>query len=392
LYKERFIFLKNVSNERHEKEQKFVQKIEKSLVRKSFDSREQLKTAVYATLVRYLENNEFIRTTPFDATLNQDATFEDLDEEKIREFAQIAHRKRSFPFDKDSDTRTILSHLNLIKDARITNAAILLFGKRPQRFFITSEVKCAHFHGLRVSKPIPSYQVYKGDVFEMIAASVDFVLSKINLYVGERDKSATVDVRYEIPIQAVTEAIVNAVCHRDYTSNGSVQVMLFADRLEVANPGHLPYGLTIEQLYVTHNSIPNNPLLAEPMYLCGTIERMGTGTEDMAERCIAQGLKKPDYNQSGDFRVVLFRQTPQETPYQIGMLTSNLINILGDNILPAKQIMNLQSLKDYKNFLQTYLQPALKEGYIEMLYPENPKRKGQRYYLTEKGKASIRKK
>jgi ATP-dependent DNA helicase RecG len=339
-----------------------------------------------------LENNEFIRTTPFDATLNQDATFEDLDEEKIREFAQIAHRKRSFPFDKDSDTRTILTHLNLIKDARITNAAVLLFGKRPQRFFVTSEVKCAHFHGLRVSKPIPSYQVYKGDVFEMIAASVDFVLSKINLYVGERDKSETVDVRYEIPIQAVTEAIVNAVCHRDYTSNGSVQVMLFADRLEVANPGHLPYGLTIEQLYVTHNSIPNNPLLAEPMYLRGTIERMGTGTEDMAERCIAQGLKKPDYNQSGDFRVVLFRQTPQETPYQIGILTSNLIDVLGDNILPAKQIMNLLRLKDYKNFLQTYLQPALKEGYIEMLYPENPKRKGQRYSLTEKGKASIRKK
>jgi len=125
------------------------------------------------------------------------------------------------------------------------NAALLLFGNKPQNFFITSEVKCAHFHGLKVSKPIPSYQVYKGDVFEMIENAVDFVLSKINLYVGDRSKSVTVDVEYELPKQAVTEAIVNAVAHRDYTSNASVQVMLFADRLEVSNPGSLPYELTI---------------------------------------------------------------------------------------------------------------------------------------------------
>jgi predicted HTH transcriptional regulator len=83
--------------------------------------------------------------------------------------------------------------LNLIDEARITNAAILLFGKNPQKFFTTSEVKCAHFHGIRVSKPIPSHQVYKGDVFEMIDKAVDFVLSKINLHIGERTKSATVE-------------------------------------------------------------------------------------------------------------------------------------------------------------------------------------------------------
>jgi hypothetical protein len=120
-------------------------------------------------------------------------------------------------------------------------------------------------------------------------AAVDFVLSKINLYVGDRSKNVTVDVEYEIPKQAITEAVVNAVCHRDYTSNGSVQVMLFADRVEVSNPGSLPYGLTIEQLYSIHNSIPANPLLAESMYLRGTIERMGTGTEDMTNLCIEKG-------------------------------------------------------------------------------------------------------
>jgi predicted HTH transcriptional regulator len=65
----------------------------------------------------------------------------------------------------------------------------------------------------------------------MIAAAVDFVLSKINLYVGDRNKSEIVDVQYELPIQAVTEAIVNAVVHRDYTSNASVQVMKLPNKL-----------------------------------------------------------------------------------------------------------------------------------------------------------------
>jgi predicted HTH transcriptional regulator len=76
----------------------------------------------------------------------------------------------------------------------------------------------------------------------------------------------------------IREAIVNAVAHRDYTSNGSVQVMVFADRVEVWNPGSLPPSLSLAQLRQPHGSIPANPLLAEPLYLTQYIERLGTGT------------------------------------------------------------------------------------------------------------------
>ena len=69
---------------------------------------------------------------------------------------------------------------------------------------------------------------------------MDFVLSKIALSVGTRAESVQVPVAYEIPKEVVTEAVVNAVAHRDYTDNSSVQVMLFADRLEVMNSGRLP--------------------------------------------------------------------------------------------------------------------------------------------------------
>jgi len=123
------------------------------------------------------------------------------------------------------------------------------------------------------------------------------VMSHIDARVGERDKSAEVDVNFELPLKSVTESIVNSICHRDYTSNGSVQVMLFPNRLEVWNPGRLPFGITTAQLSLPHTSIPANPVLANPLYLAGYIERLGTGTSDMVDECIALGLKAPEFIQ-----------------------------------------------------------------------------------------------
>ena len=195
----------------------------------------------------------------------------------MNRFIRTARSARAFPLTEGASTEELLVHLDLLNDGKPTNAAMLLFGKSPQRFLISSEVRCAHFHGTEVAKPIPSYQVYKGTAFQLVDQAVDFVLSKIALSVGTRAESVQAPVNYEIPKEVVTEAIVNAVAHRDYTSNASVQIMLFRDRIEVLNPGRLPPPLTLEQLRVAHASIPNNPLLAEPLYLAQYIERWGQG-------------------------------------------------------------------------------------------------------------------
>ncbi len=133
-------------------------------------------------------------------------------------------------------------------------------------------------------------------------------MSHIDARVGERTQSAQVDVEYELPVQAVTETIVNACVHRDYLSTGSVQVMLFKDRLEVWNPGRLPKGMTVEKLAGEHASLPVNPLLANPVYLAGYIEQVGTGTNDVIDRCVELGLRKPEFRQDDDFTVVLWRR------------------------------------------------------------------------------------
>lgn len=311
LHKSRLIFIKSIDEDRrHPKETALIRKVEMDIVRKTFVDIDGLRTSVYASLVRYLEEKEFIRWKPFDASCDNGATLDDLDEDKMRNFIYMARSKRNFPLPVETSPAALLAHLDLIDDnGRIANAALLLFGKKPQKYFITSEVKCVQFYGDAVEKPMPAYQIYRGDVFELVDQATSFVMSRIDNWTGTREEgnNAAVPTHPELPIDAVKEAIVNAVCHRDYTSNASVQVMLFRNRLEIWNPGSLPYGLTVQKLHGPHKSLPANPLLADPMYWNGYIEKVGTGTEDIINKCREYGLKAPEFHQEEDFRVVIWR-------------------------------------------------------------------------------------
>ena len=284
-----------------------ISKAQSGLIRKRFNTTAELIAGLYASLVEYLATKELIRWEPFDAAPCAKATLDDLDLERMMQFIRTARQVRQFPLSEGTPPRQLLEHLNLLNEGRLTNAAVLLFGKQPQRFLICSEIRCAHFHGTKVAKPIPSYQVYKGTTFDLVDDAVDFVLSKINRSIGTRSESARAARTYEIPVEVVTEAIVNAVAHRDYTDNGSVQVMLFSDRLEVWNPGRLPPALTLEKLREAHRSVPGNPLLAESLYLTEYIERMGTGTLDMIGHCMDAGLPEPQFAVTDGFVTTIWR-------------------------------------------------------------------------------------
>jgi ATP-dependent DNA helicase RecG len=306
--KPRLIFVKGANDKtRHPKMAALVKKATGQLLRRRFGSTPELASALYASLVDHLELTGAVRTRPFDASAAENATLADISEPKLRWFLARARAVRRFALAEDTPVGTALQHLNLLDAGRPTHAAILLFGAAPQRFLTTSEVKCLHFHGTEIEKPIPSYQIYKGTVFDLVDQAVDFVMSKIGRSVGTRSKSNAAPVTYELPTDAVAEAIVNAVCHRDYASKTSVQVMLFADRLEVWNPGELPEPLTPELLRVPHASLPRNPLLAEPLFLARYIEKAGTGTLDMIRLMGAAGLPTPEFRQDGQFVLTLWR-------------------------------------------------------------------------------------
>ena len=398
----RIAFIKDVPN-RDAKEEAFKQKIDDSVIRNTFNSYEELQSGVYASLVEYMISHQILRNGPFDASTHPYASIDDLDKNKIRWFVGLAREKRQFPLQYSEDNiHQILLSLHLVTDDnKLKNAALLLFAKDVQKWFTSATIKCAHFYGTKIQKPIASQQIYGGSVFEMVDMAVGFVMSRIDQHVGERIRTAQVDVTPELPAQAVTEAIVNAVVHRDYTSNGSVQVMLFRDRLEVWNPGKLPQGMTIAKLNKEHTSNPVNPVLANPVYLTGYIEQMGTGTTDIIDHCLSYGLRKPEFYQDNDFRVVIWRRDKErgkeggevrgevggEVRGEVDNKIKKIVIAIRGNTISANEIMNLLNLKGEDNFRKRYLVPSMEEEYVQMLYPNATKRPDQAYYLTEKGLA-----
>lgn len=195
-HKTRLIFVRGLDDKnRHPKMKALIQRVGNELIRRRYATGLELIANVYAALVQDLEARDLLRSGPFDAAPCRKATLADLDEERMAIFLRHARRARGFPLSADASPMELLTHLNLLDDGHISNAAVLLFAKKPQRFLISSEVKCAHFHGIEVAKPIPSHQVYKGTVFELVDQAVDFVMSKINLWVGTREAGPQVPVK-----------------------------------------------------------------------------------------------------------------------------------------------------------------------------------------------------
>ena len=133
----------------------------------------------------------------------------------------------------------------------------------------------------------------------------------------KRDRSPQVDKPFEIPEKVVAEAINNALAHRNYLSSASIQIEFYTDRVEIFSPGALNPQITPEMLRVVHRSFPNNPLLADAMYLVRYIEQIGSGTTDMIESCRALNLREPTFNVTQNaVTITLYRETPSQKSSQ----------------------------------------------------------------------------
>ena len=308
-HRERLIFVKGNDDTAREPEMaRLVARAGRQVTRRRFSDTPGLIREVYASLVECLENRGALRATPFDGSVCEGVTLRDVDKSQVTAFVETAEAVGRLKLKGSRAPKSILQNFNLLRDGLPTNAAILLFGKNPRRFFNNVQVHCLHFHGTEKRKPIASQQPYEGRLIEVIDEAVEFVLGKIDRRVGTHAASTQAPVTFEIPRPVIVEAIVNAVAHRNYRHNGFVQVIVFADRVEIWNPGELPPGLTPDMLRQPHGPIPRNPLIAEPLFRIKYAEKVGTGTTDMIADCRAAGLPEPDFEQRGPhFVVTLWR-------------------------------------------------------------------------------------
>lgn len=181
-------------------------------------------------------------------------------------------------------------------------------------------------------------------------------------------------------------------------------IFLNVNWLEVRNPGRLPKGMTVEKLAGEHASLPVDPLLANPVYLAGYIEQVGTGTNDVIDRCVELGLRKPEFRQDENFTVVMWRREVDGTENGVASnqvnnqvedirlkLTSTQNRIITFCTSPrsAQEIMDEIGVTNQYNNRQRHFVSLVEMGVLAMTQPDSPKSPTQKYYLTELGKALL---
>ena len=236
-------------------------------------------------------------------------TLDEISPEALVHFSRLSQHR--LPHLDPSNPAQTLQNLELLEGKRLKNAGVLLFGKRPQRLFPQAQVRIGIFRG---SEILDSHD-FKGTLWEQLEGAMERFRQVLRVRFDIRVDEATLEGLqrkevWEYPLEALREALVNALIHRDYTIPADIQVRIYEDRLEIWNAGELPPPLKPEDLLGPHSSVLRNPLLAQTFYFAGLVERWGTGTTRIIELCRAQGLPEPEFrNYQGGF-LVTFSKDP----------------------------------------------------------------------------------
>lgn len=239
----------------------------------------------------------------WDEFMEEKAGFNDINLKIIEEFKKYAV-DRIPSIVREKDYKIILKKLNLIEGKKLKKAAILLFGKNPQRFYPAAYLKIGKF---LTETEIQSSDIVEGNLFEQITNALEILRTK---YLISKIKFEGIHRReiLEYPYEALREAIINALIHRNYLGASSIQIRVYSDRLVIMNEGKLPPEVPVEKLKTEHLSKPRNTLLADVFYKAGFIESWGRGTIKIMEKCQEQGLPEPDFEEDYGVFVVKFYQ------------------------------------------------------------------------------------
>ena len=196
--------------------------------------------------------------------------------------------------------RNVLNKLHLVKGKKLLNAGRALFCKDNR-----IEVRAAIF-ATDEKTTFLDIQSFKGTLFGLIAQCETYVKEHINW------RAKIVDFKRvetpEVPVEAVREAIVNSLCHRDFNNPSGNELAVYRDRIEIYNPGQFPYDHSPEEFIKgREKSIPRNPLIADTFYYAKDIERWGSGFKRIVDECKAAGVRVTFENIKTGFVVTFYR-------------------------------------------------------------------------------------
>ncbi|RZB37934.1 MAG: ATP-dependent DNA helicase RecG [Desulfobacteraceae bacterium Eth-SRB2] len=352
----------------------------------------------------------------FDEQLRMDLDWQEvLDENRLTHFLNLS---KISPI---SDTAGMLFNLGAgdYKNGTfyLNHTGVLFFAKQPIRRLFHVIVVCALFKGTNKAYILDRKELI-GNLLENVEEALLFLKKHLQLRWEITSQSTRRKEILELPEVALREAMVNAVCHRDYLEQGAqIMVEIFDDRVEIYNPGGLPKGLPASEF--GKRSVCRNPLIASLLLRCNYIEKMGTGIERIRtalekEHCPKVNIgfntmftlefPRPTYLKTDEKPEAAWGKTreetrkkapekitPQATPQvtpQVTRQVTRLLKVLQGEMTRGA-IMKKLGLKDRMHFSKKYLTRAIDGGYIEMTIPDKPNSRFQRYRRTEKGNAHV---
>ena len=296
-----------------------------------------------------------------------DYTIADIDEELLKEFVEKGRRAKriNFPY---TNKEEILKKLSLVnKNNELLNAGYILFAKDAKL-----EMQMAIFATETKLTFLDIDQVF-GNIFELIEIGEGYIRKNIKWPVNFKSGSMERIEIPEIPLEAIREAIINSLIHRDFRNPKSNEVAIYKDRVEIFNPGEFPEGYKPEDFIEGEGSIPRNPLIANTLYLSKDIEKWGSGFRRITEACKESNVKVKFEIRKNGFMVIFYRKTDEE-----------LYNLTQNEKNDAKNV----ALNEENVALNVALQ--LKEKYPELrkVYIDIIEKIAKNKYITQEQIAS----
>ncbi len=339
----------------------------------------------------------------WDSQIVEEATLDDIDPEAISYFVRQGILSKRLPQTaKESSIESILTNLNMIRDGKLTMAALLLFGKNPQYYVTSARFRIGRFGSSDAM--LISQDIIEGNLMQM-ADKVMIALDKYLIRPIHYEGMQRIEP-LEIPEAGLREIIYNAIVHKDYRG-ADIQMKIYSDHIHLWNEGVLPDNITIDDLFRQHDSVPRNRLIASAFYYAGFIESWGRGFPTIKEAFEAEKLSVPKFIiEQGGLAAIIQRErylalqtsTSDSKPVQntqditqVSTQVKELIISINKDCLTKKEIVKLHKLlhKSNKTLLEQYFNPAIEQGYVAMTIPDKRNSPNQKYYLTEKGKMML---
>ena len=300
-----------------------------------------------------VELNEFLLKKAgktWDDMAEEGATLKDIDEKSLLKFIEDSREQGRLPDTKGLSVFQILEKLKLTEGKKLKRAAVILFGKDPMKYYPNIQVKIGRFG--KDSADLKFHEIVEGNLVHLL----NEVQVQLNYKFLTRPVTFDGFKRIEndlYPVAALREMLLNALVHRSYLG-APIQMRVYDSKLSIWNEGPLPYGISLEDLKIEHNSRPRNPVIANACFLGGYIDTWGRGTLKIIDSCRASGLPEPVIKEmNGGIEVTLFVKMEEIFVHEISekfdnslKLGNELGNELGNKLGKTKKIILTEMKKN----------------------------------------------